>query len=315
MNTTPQVAWMDGELVGWDDARLHVSAQCVLGGLNAYEVIAGYWSAEDEALRLFRVEEHLRRLWNSGKVMRLEQRFTAAQITAAIDEVVAANALRSDVLVRICWYLGAGPVFTHDPAEIETGVFILTTPYAAPAKAAGIHVCMSAWGRLPDGAAPPRLKCGANYQNVRLAQIQAHVDGYDDALLVNGEGKITEAPLSNVFIVRDGTLITPDVTSGILEGITRQTILECAEEWGVRLVEREIHRSELYIADEVFLAGTGTDVWPVLSVDRFPVGDGQPGPITRTVRDRFAALVRGQGGHDAWLHTIPASQMSLARTF
>jgi branched-chain amino acid aminotransferase len=236
--------------------------------------------------------------------MRLEERWSADQLAAAATELVAANGQREDVLVRIAWYLGAGPVFTHDPDEIQTGVFMVSTPYEAPAKSAGLNVCISGWSRLSDGAAPPRLKCGANYQNVRLAQIQAKVDGYDDALLVNNEGKLTEAPLSNVFIVRDGTLITPDVTSGILEGITRRTILECAGAWGVPLVEREIHRSELYIADEVFLAGTGTDVWPVLSVDRFRVGTGEMGPITATVQRRFRDLVHGQDGHGDWLRPV-----------
>jgi branched-chain amino acid aminotransferase len=311
MNTTPDHAWLDGELVPWDDARLHVTSQCVLGGLNAYEVVAGYWSEEDSELRLFRMDEHLERLWNSGKVMRLEERWSADELAAAAIELVAANGLRQDVLVRIAWYLGAGPVFTADPDEIETGVFMVATPYEAPAKSEGLHVCVSGWSRLSDGAAPPRLKCGANYQNVRLAQVQAKVDGYDDALLVNNEGKVTEAPLSNVVIAREGTLITPDVTSGILEGITRRTLLECAQEWGVPLVEREIHRSELYVADEIFLAGTGTDIWPVLSVDRFTVGSGAMGPLTAEVQRRFRGLVRGHEGHPDWLQPVYARRPAL----
>jgi branched-chain amino acid aminotransferase len=313
MNANPEFAWLDGKVVPWDDARLHVSSQCVLGGLNAYEVIAGYWSDDAQEIRLFRVDEHLDRLWNSGKVMRLEERWSAEELASAATELVAANGLRQDVLVRIAWYLGAGPVFTHDPDEIETGVFMMATPYEAPAKSEGLHVCISGWGRLPDGAAPPRLKCGANYQNVRLAQIQAHVDGYDDALLVNAEGKVTEAPLSNVFAVRDGVILTPDVTSGILEGITRRTLLQCAEEWGVRIVERELHRSELYIADEVFLGGTGTDIWPVLSVDRFAVGTGRVGPLTARVREKFHGLVRGAEGHEEWLRPVYAGRPTLER--
>jgi branched-chain amino acid aminotransferase len=145
------------------------------------------------------------------------------------------------------------------------------------------------------------VKCGANYQNVRLAQIQAHVDGYDDALLLNGEGNVCEAPIANVFLVRDAVVVTPDRTSGILEGITRRTLVESAGELGVVIVEQEVNRTELYVADEIFLAGTGTDVWPVVSVDHYPVGSGTAGPITTRVQQRFGRLVRGKLGHEEWL--------------
>jgi branched-chain amino acid aminotransferase len=267
---------MDGRLVEWRSAHLHVDTHCVLGGLNVYEVVGAFWSEFRQNLFLFRVEEHLRRLHLSAKVMRLHLQFSDAELVDAARALVAANEFREDVGIRIVAYFGAGPVFSYRPEEISTGVFITAKP-VGQARRQGLHVCTAGWSRMPDIAAPPRVKAGANYQNVRLAQIQAHVDGYDDAVMLNSAAKVCEMPLANIFLVRSGVLVTPDVSTGILEGITRQTVLELAPRLGVHAVERQIERSELYAAEEAFATTTLTEISPILSIDRVCRGPPHPG--------------------------------------
>ncbi len=302
MGQAPRFAWMDGRLIEWHSARLHIDTHCVLGGLNVYEVVGAFWSEARRNLYLFRVEEHLRRLHVSAKVMRLHLQFSDAELVDAARALVAANEFREDVGIRIVAYFGAGPVFSYRPEEISTGVFMTAKP-VGQVRRHGLHVCTAGWSRMPDTAAPPRVKAGANYQNVRLAQIQAHVDGYDDAVMLNSAAKVCEMPLANIFLVRSGVLVTPDVSTGILEGITRQTVLELAPRLGVRAVERQIERSELYAAEEAFATTTLTGISPILSIDRYAVGHGAPGPLTARLQRHLDGETRAEGTQ-AWVTTV-----------
>jgi branched-chain amino acid aminotransferase len=199
-------------------------------------------------------------------------------------------------------YLGQGPLFSHRPEDISSGLFIVAKPANPdPPYERGIQVATSTWARLPDAVAPPRVKCGANYQNVRLAQIQAQIDGYDDAVLLNSSGKVCELPLANIFLVRGDVLVTPNITSGILEGITRDTIIQLADELGIAHEQREVDRSELYIATEAFATGTGREVWPIVAIDRYTLGEGRIGPITTALQRRLHGIMRNSGGHNEWL--------------
>ncbi len=295
----PRFAWMDGRLVEWQNAHLHIDTHCVLGGLNVYEVVGAFWSKARENLYLFRIEEHLRRLHFSAKVMRLHLPFSDSELVRAALALVAANEFREDIGIRIVAYFGAGPVFSYSPKEISTGVFMMAKPVGL-VRRQGLHICTAGWSRMADMAAPPRVKAGANYQNVRLAQIQARVDGYDDAVLLNSAGKVCELPLANIFLVRSGALVTPDVSSGILEGITRQTVLEVGPKLGMQIVERQIDRSELYAAEEVFATTTLTGISPILSIDRYTVGNGNPGPLTARLQHHLEDAARAEGSH-AWV--------------
>jgi len=303
MSTPPRFAWMNGRVVEWDNARLHVDTQCVLGGLNAYEVVGAFWSETNENLYMFRLDEHLRRLRFSAKVMRLQIPASDEEISGAARMLAALNEFREDVGIRIVAYFGAGPVFSYLPDVIPTGIFMIAKPVGRTPRRPGVHICTAGWSRLPDTAAPPRVKAGANYQNVRLAQIQAQVDGYDDAVLLNPMGKVCELPLANIFLVRSGVLMTPDVSSGILEGITRQTVLEMARPLGISIVERQIDRSELYAAEEAFATTTLSGIFPILSIDRYPVGGGAPGPVTTRLQRHLEAELRAQGNL-AWLTPV-----------
>jgi branched-chain amino acid aminotransferase len=299
MTQAPRYGWLDGRVVDWADACLHVDTQCVLGGLNAYEVVGAFRSRAGDNLYFFRLYEHLQRLRLSAKVMRLALPYADEELGAAARRLVAMNGFREDVGVRIVAYFGAGPVFSYRPEEITTGVFMVAKAATTGRRPEGLHVCTSGWQRLPDIAAPPRVKAGANYHNVRLAQIQAKVDGYDDAILTSVAGKVCELPLANVFLVRSGVVVTPDVASGILEGITRQAILDLGRAMGITVVERPVDRSELYAADEVFATTTLVGVTPIVSIDRYPVGSGAPGPLTVRLGKALDDAVRNPA-HTRW---------------
>jgi branched-chain amino acid aminotransferase len=302
MANAARFAWMNGSFVEWEKAHLHVDTQCVLGGLNVYEVVGAFWSEPREDLYLFRIDEHLRRLHLSAKVMRLRVPFSDEELRSAAQELVARNEFREDVGVRIVAYLGAGPVFSYQPDVISSGVFMIAKPVGHQNRR-GVHVCTAGWTRQPDMAAPPRVKAGANYQNARLAQIQAQVDGYDDAVFLNSMGKVCELPLSNIFLVRSGVLMTPEVSSGILEGITRQTVLELGRRFGMNIAERQIDRSELYAAEEAFASSTLTGITPILSIDRYTVGDGIPGQLTEGLRRHLENECRAEG-NPAWVSSV-----------
>jgi branched-chain amino acid aminotransferase len=175
------------------------------------------------------------------------------------------------------------------------------------ADKAGITAGISSWLRIPDGAMPPRIKCSANYQNGRLAQLEAKVNGYDTALLLNARGKLAEGPGACCFVVRRGVPMTPPVTADILESVTRATLLElCAKELGLTPEVREIDRTELYVADEAFLCGSGWEIAPIVSVDRLPLGDGaKPGPVTRAIQACYFSVVRGErAAYRDWLTPV-----------
>ena len=307
--TAPGPVWMNGALVEWADATLHVTTQTVLGGLNAYEVIPGYLASPGDRLLLLRLDDHLARLADSAKIMRLTSELSRDDLRNAVLHVASRRRVAGDVLIRLVLYLEDGPLFSYEAGDIRTGCFAFVTEApVGPRDGAGLALGTTAWTRLSDSSAPPRVKAGSNYQNARLAQMQARVNGYDDALLINAAGMISELPLANFFIVKDGILRTPNVTSDILEGITRRTVLELASEMGIETDEREIDRSEAYVADEAFLTGSSRDVWPVASVDRYPIGDGRSGAITNRLRERLAQVVRGVGGHLEWLTEVSRDQ-------
>jgi branched-chain amino acid aminotransferase len=301
----PEYAWMNGEFIPWGEARLHVTTDAVRFGSSVFEGMRGYWNESEGQLYLFRMEEHLKRLSQSMKMMRMTLPYLLSEIRDACVGVLAKNNLREDVHLTPTAYFGTGEAFfSYKPGTIDVGAYV----FAGPRKSIlgtgeGIDVCVSSWMRISDRDIPPRIKAGANYQNGRLATVQAVEDGYDTALLLNERGKVAEGPGACVFLVRDGTMFTPPVTAGILESITRATLIQLLrEEMSVTTVEREIDRTELYIADEVFMCGSAFEVYPVFSVDRYPVGKGTVGPLTSQLQTQYDNVVRGKNPrYSSWL--------------
>jgi branched-chain amino acid aminotransferase group I len=303
MTKFPRYAWKDGELIDWKDCTLHVRSQGCFFGTNVFEGLRGYWNPRSEELYVFRVPEHMARLAYSMKVMRLKLAASAEDVVAGMVRLLRANEFREHVQINIVAYFGLNP--TSDPlfpAEV-TGVHVTAIPFPrSPKVDSGVHAAISSWRRISDDVIPPRVKVGSNYQNSRLAQGEATLNGYDTAILLNHGGTIAECPGSCVFLVRDGQLHTPGIASGILESITRTTVIDLArKQLGLTVVERDVGRTELYAAEEVFSCGSIAELTPIVSVDRLPVGSGSVGPITRQLQQLYFQSVLGDlPGYERW---------------
>ena len=291
--------WLDGEMVEPEDAKVSVFTATAMRGANVYEGLRAYWNEDQGNLFVWKLDQHLKRLFQNMKTMRIMPPYSLEEYHRGVLDWARENSFREDVHFRLVTYFGdggPGDVKKYKPDEIEFGVWIAGGPRKHDeALEKGIHVGISSWRRINDDSVPARVKAGSNYQNSRLAGVEARVNGYDDALILTRDGKLAEAPGANVMLVRDGELITPSVTSGILEGITRATLMKLFRKHRNREArERDVDRTELYAADEIFICGSAEEVTPVVSVDRIPVGDERPGPITQQLQEVFFQAARGK---------------------
>ncbi|HKC05528.1 MAG TPA: branched-chain amino acid transaminase [Methylomirabilota bacterium] len=296
----PRLLNMCGKIVPYEDARVHVLSTAMKYAASVYEAMRAYWSDADQQLYVFRPREHLRRLERSAKIARIPLPADAARLERETLEIIRANELREDLHVRLIVFVDTddGGLASREPV----GYVIAPIPTTRYFETAGLHVGVSSWHRTADNAIPARVKAAANYQNSRLALLQAKTDGYDDAIMLNQDGSVAEGPGYTLFLVTEDRPMTPSVTSNILEGVTRATLLTLfPESLGVSVEQREIDRTELYVADEAFFAGTAAEVTPILSIDRRPVGEGVMGPLTAKVRDAYFRAVRdGSAPHPEW---------------
>jgi branched-chain amino acid aminotransferase len=283
--------WMNGKLVPPAEAVLPVNSAASFYATNVFEGLRAYWNDVDEEMYCFRLHEHFTRFRESMRLMRFTVPYSDVDLYEAVREVLAGNELREDIHMHLVAYvLGVGL-----DATAPTGIYINPRRRPRVGEGTGLRCCVSSWARTSDNAIPIRLKCGANYQNGRLATLQAKADGYDTPILLNQHGHVAEGTGATFFMVRKGRLVTPPVTSDILESITRTTLIEdiCPDVLGLDVVEREIDRTEIYVADEAFLCGSGYEITPILSIDRFPLGDGGVGQITGRLYRAYMDVVRG----------------------
>jgi branched-chain amino acid aminotransferase len=288
--------WMNGKVVPGEQAVLPVNSAAVFYATNCFEGLRAYWNATDGEMYGFRLAEHFARLRESMKMMRFTVPYSDVDLYEAVGEVLKANEVREDVHMHMVAYvLGTGL-----DATTPTGLYI--NPRRRPSAPTGLRACVSSWTRTNDNAIPIRLKSGSNYQNGRLATLQAKADGYDSPILLNQSGTVAEGTGATFFMVRRGVLLTPPLTADILESITRITLLaDVIPDLGLDVQEREIARTELYVADEAFFCGSGYEITPILSIDRFPLGNGEVGPITRKLSKAYMDLVRGiDKRHPEW---------------
>ncbi len=293
-------AFVNGDIVPFADAKVHVSTAGFKFGTGVFEGIRGYWNAAHGQMYLFRMDEHMRRLAYSQRFMRFEDPIAGEHVQEKTLTLVRANELRENIHIMTTVYVaGHGSPTVCGPVDLA----ITTTPGVGPRLAErGARVQVSSWQRVADTAMPMRVKCNANYHNGRLAALQAQVDGYDACLFLNSRGKVAEGHGMCFFMLRHGRAVTPPLSSDILESITRQTVIELLrEELGLEVVERDIDRSELADTEEAFFCGTAWEVTPVVSVDRIPVGDGAVGETVRALQRAYLDAACGTSDrHAGW---------------
>jgi branched-chain amino acid aminotransferase len=298
----PKHCWINGHIVPWEDSTLHISTEGVLRGASVFEGLRAYRAADGDLL-LFRLPDHMQRLFHTSmRFLRLESAYRPDDLSRAVAELLAANDVESDAHIRVAVYVDE--LRLGRELEAGTGAFIIAQEGMSPAKPE-MRVTLSPWRRLSDLSMSPRIKAGANYLSSRIATTDAQRKGFDSAVLLNDRGKVSEGPAMNVFLARSGRLITPRVTDGILEGVTRSTVIEIARWHSLDLEEREIDPTELYIAEEMFFCGTAYEVAPVVEIDGSPIGDGRPGPMTTLIQDAYSRLVRGEtAAPDGWITSV-----------
>ncbi len=293
--------WMNGKLVDWDDAKIHVLSHVVHYGTSWFEGIRCYDTARGTAV--FRLDEHIKRLRNSAKIYRTEIPYSHEQLKEASLETIRANKLKS-CYIRPIVYRGYGEVGvnpTNNPVDTTIAVWDWGQYLGASALEEGIDVCVSSWRRPVPDTFPTMAKTGGNYMNSQLIKQEALANGYTEGIALDGQGYISEGSGENIFVVHDGALFTTPLRSAILPGITRLSILELAKEAGLEVHEEVMLREILYLADEVFFVGTAAEITPIRSVDKIKVGAGKPGPVTREIQKRFFRVVKeGEDDHN-WL--------------
>jgi branched-chain amino acid aminotransferase len=294
--------WMNGTLVPEPEAKLPVNSAAVFHATNVFEGLRAYWNADDQEMYCFRLAEHFARFRESMKMMRFTIPYGDAELYEAVRQVLAGNDLREDIHLHLVAYvLGAG----LDATE-PSGLYINPRRRGRVGEG-GLRCCVSSWMRTSDNAIPIRLKSGSNYQNGRLATLQAKADGYDAPIFLNSHGHVAEGSGATFFMVRKGRIVTPPITADILESITRTTLIDdlVPRVLGQDVLEREIDRTELYVADEAFFCGSGYEITPIVSIDRFPLGDGRVGPLTRRLGSAYLDVVRGvDRSHPEWRTTV-----------
>jgi len=306
MSLTPtKFIWMDGKLVPWKKANVHVLTYTLHYGLGVFEGIRCYKTAKGPAV--FRLKDHIKRLENSAKLVGMKLPYSVYGLVKATKKTIKANDIKECYIRPIAFYgygvMGLNP--EGAPVNVAIAVWSWGTYLGEEGLERGVRVKISPWLRIDQRILPPQAKLVANYANSIFAKRDALNSGYDEAILLNLKGFIAEGPGENVFIVKDGVLITPPLSAGALGGITRDSIIKVAKDQGVKFEERNVSREQLYKADEAFFTGTAAEVTPIREVDGKPIGGGKRGPITEKLQRIFFNAVRGKElKYESWLDYV-----------
>ena len=297
--------WMDGELVDWEDAKIHVLTHALHYGSGVFEGIRAYETERGSGI--FRLTDHIKRLFRSAQIYMIEIPYGMDQLIEATKETVRVNGLKSCYVRPIVYHgygeMGLNPMFA--PVNVSIAVWAWGTYLGDDALENGCRLIISSWRRPDPNALPAQAKATGQYINSGLAKIESVKGGYEDALMLSPDGLVAEGTGENVFIVNDGVLLTPPDSSGALMGITRDSVMTIARDLGYEIAERKLTRSDVYTADEVFLTGTAAEVTPVREVDDRPIGNGTRGPITKEIQQTFFAAVKGQDDrYSSWIDLV-----------
>ena len=296
--------WHNGKLIPWDDATIHVMSHVIHYGSSVFEGIRCY--APPSGPAIFRAEEHIQRLLDSAKVYRIDVDYSREQLVKAMLETVGSNGAWP-CYVRPIILRGYGEAGVN-PFNSPTEVYIINYPWGKylGGENDGCDVCVSSWTRIAPNTLPAMAKAGANYMNSQLIKMEAIVNGYSEGIALDINGFVSEGSGENLFVVRNGVLHTAPLGNSVLPGITRDSVLQIARDLGIKIVEQQIPRESLYIADEVFFTGTAAEITPIRSVDKITVGKGKLGPVTKSLQAEFYGIVRGEkADRYDWLTPVP----------
>ncbi|MGD9630714.1 MAG: branched-chain amino acid transaminase [Pyrinomonadaceae bacterium] len=294
MKISPKV-WKNGEVIDWDDARIHVMSHVVHYGSSVFEGIRCYETSKGSAV--FRLPEHIQRLLNSAKIYRMDTQYSREQICDATVNLIRQSGLES-CYIRPVIFRGLDeekPAFgvygMANPIETYIAMWQWGKYLGEEAIEAGIDVCVSSWNRITSNAMPAMAKAGANYMNSQLIKMEAKLGGFAEGIALDDRGLVSEGSGENIFLVNGGKLYTPALGASILPGITRDSVIQIAREMGIEVIETSIQRSALYLADELFFTGTAAEISPIRSVDRITIGSGKRGEMTKALQDEFFAII------------------------
>ena len=286
--------WFNGELVDWHDAKIHVLSHVVHYGSSVFEGIRCYKTEKGSAV--FRLDEHVSRLFDSAKIYRMDIPYTQEEVSAAILETIRVNKLEAcyirPVVYRGYETLGVDPMGC--PVDVVIAVWEWGEYLGQAALKNGVSVCTSSWNRMAPNTLPFLAKAGGNYLNSQLVRIEANMNGYDEGIVLGTDGLVSEGSGENLFAIKNGSIVTPESHYGILPGITRHTAITLMRDLGMKVEQRGIPREFLYIADEVFFTGTAAEITPIRAIDKIQIGAGERGPVTEQIQNEFFKVIRAE---------------------
>ncbi|MGI0003339.1 MAG: branched-chain amino acid transaminase [Nitrosopumilaceae archaeon] len=295
-------AWFDGKFVRSEEAKVPVMTHAIHYGTSIFEGLRGYWNSKN--LNIFRLDDHIKRFRNSGKIYSITLKFTNKEISNAIIWLCKKNNVRQSCYIRPFYFVGEYGINLNVTEKAPTHTAIVMFDFGDLFNRNGIKAGVSSWRRIQDISTPPLAKMGGNYLNSILATQEAKRNGYDESILLDHLGNVSEAPGENIFILRNEKIVTPPSSSSALEGITRESVIEIVQNEGYKVIEREIPRTELYLADEVFLTGTAAEITPVISIDGKKVGNGRAGKVTKQISSIYSDITMGK--NKKYAHWITA---------
>ncbi|MFB5638355.1 MAG: branched-chain amino acid transaminase [Nitrosarchaeum sp.] len=295
--------WFDGKFVTSNKAKVPITTHAIHYGTSVFEGIRAYWNGEN--LFVFRLDEHVKRFRMSGKFYNISLNFSDKIVKDAIIGICKKNKIKKSCYIRPFYFVGEYGINLHVTEKAPTNVAIFTFPFGDLFNKNGITAGVVSWRKFSDMSTPPQAKMGGNYLNSIIATQEAKKNGYDEAILLDHNGNVSEAPGENIFIVRDNQLITPPLSSSALNGITRDAIIKIARDLNIEVIETEIARSELVISDEIFLTGTAAEITPIIEMDGKKIADGKPGNITKKMMLKYTDIVMNKNQNYAhWLTMV-----------
>ena len=286
--------WYKGAIVNVNEAKINILAPTAQFGLNVFEGIPCYWNDEEKQLYAFRLDDHYSRLLRSARLIQINCPYSKNDFKKALIDVIKANEYDENLSVRQTLFVdGFGSWGSEEPVDM----FVAPIPKGRTSSEynkKGLNCCVTSWRRISDDTLSPRIKCGANYINSRVGQREALRNGYDTCIFLNDAGKVAEAPGSCFFLITNGVLVTPRLTDSVLESITRDTVIKLAKAMGIPVEERTVDRTELYTCDEAFLCGSAMEITPILSIDKYEIGNGCAGELTQSIHKSYLDAVKGK---------------------